>query len=181
MLSMTFVPSGLNAADRFSRQLSRSDAMLSRGCWKIVDTVFGGPSGHNLDLMAFDSNVQRDRNGDPLRHFSPCETPQSAGVNVFNQNLAICDGNLINAYAFPPFNLIGPLLRFLWFQRAVVTVVVPRLSPLPAWWPVINAMSKRNVLLAERGSSEAVLFPTRHGFQPDKIHFDLWAFRVGEA
>lgn len=57
---MTYVPSELNPADKFSRQLSGSDAMLSRRCWDVVDTTFGGLQGHMLDLMALDSNVQCD-------------------------------------------------------------------------------------------------------------------------
>lgn len=179
MLTMSYVPSEYNLADTFSRQLSRSDAMLSERCWTIVDLAFGGPGGHNLDLMALDSNVQRGRDGAPLRHFSPCATPNSAGVNVFNQDLSVCDGLSTNAYVFPPFNLIGPLLRFLWTQHAVVTIVVPKLGPLPTWWPIINSMSHHKLLVAEGGSNDALLFPTRHGFQPGVIQFELWAFRVG--
>ena len=133
----------------------------------------------DLDLMALDSNVQCDRNGTPLRHFSPFVQPHSAGVDVFNQDLSICDGIVVNAYVFPPFCLIGPLLRFLWSQHAVVTILVPKLSPLPAWWPIINAISKLKVLVAEKGCCDALLFPSKQGFQFGKIHFDLWAFRVG--
>jgi hypothetical protein len=180
MLQMTYIPSEYNPADGFSRQLSRSDAMLSCRCWNIVDAAFGGLEGHNVDLMALDSNAQCDRNGIPLHHFAPFVTPHCAGVNVFNQDLTVCEGSSINAYVFPPFTLIGPLLRFIWSQHAVVTVVVPKLFPLPLWWPIINAMSKRKILVAEQGSSDALLFPTRQGFQPGKILFDLWAFRVGD-
>jgi len=181
MLVMTYIPSKYNPADGFSRQLSKSDAMLSPQCWNIVDTVFGGSEGHNLDLMALDSNSQHDRNGFALRHFSPFATPRSAGVNVFNQDLSVCEGRLINAYVFPPFTLIGPLLRLIWSQHAVVTMVVPKLSPLPSWWPILNAMSKHKIQVAAKGSSDALLFPTKQGFQPGKIPFDLWAFRVGNT
>ena len=46
-------------------------------------------------------------------------------VDAFNQDLSVCHGNHVNAYVFPPFSLIGSLLRFLASLNAVVTVVVP--------------------------------------------------------
>ncbi|KAK3701457.1 hypothetical protein QZH41_004064 [Actinostola sp. cb2023] len=137
-LSLMYVPSALNEADQFSRKLTKADSMLSARCWQMVQNEFGGLKGHNLDLMSLDSNAMRDKKGEVLPHFSPFPTPKSAGVNVFNQDLSVCDGVEVNAYVFPPFSLILPLLRFLLDQKAVVTVVVPRLSPLPIWWPVLK-------------------------------------------
>ena len=52
-------------------------------------------------------------------HFTPFLTPCSAGVNLLHQDLSICDGITVNAYVFPAFSLIGPLLRFLRSQRAI--------------------------------------------------------------
>ena len=46
----------------------------------------------SIDLMALDSNVMLARNGTPPPHFSPHPSPQSAGVNLFSQNMR-----------FPPF------------------------------------------------------------------------------
>ena len=152
--------------------------MLSRHCWDVVETNFGGSCRHNLDLMALDSNVQRSHQGSPLRHFTPYPTPGSAGVNVFNQDLTCCDGVIINAYVFPPLSMIPPLLRILFSQRVVSTMVVPCLSSLPSWWPIIRAMSSREILLARRGSKNAILCPTKHGFMPCSLPWDLWAFRV---
>ena len=60
----------------------------------------------------------------PLKHFTPYPTPGSSDVNVFNQDLSVCDDNRVNTYVFPPFSLIGPLLSFLASVNAVVTVVV---------------------------------------------------------
>ena len=105
----------------------------------MVETNFGGSTGHNLDLIALDSNVQWSHQRSPLRHFMPYPAPGSARVNVFNQDLT-CDGVIINAYVFPPLLMILLLLCFLLSQRAVSTMVVPCLSPLPSWWPIIRAM-----------------------------------------
>ena len=68
-------------SDSFSRSLSKSDSILSKHCLEMVEAEFGGLSGHNLDLMALDSNAQCDRQGSPLPHFTPYPTPRSAGVN----------------------------------------------------------------------------------------------------
>ena len=180
-LEMSFVPSHLNEADWFSRRLSRSDAMLSPRSWEIVQRSFGGINGHDLDLMSLDSNVQRDWSGNPLKHFTPYPTPGSSGVNVFNQDLSVCDGDRVNAYVFPPFALIGPLLRFLISVDAVVTVVVPLMSPLPGWWPLLNAVSSNNVLVAEKGSLDALLLPSKDGFRPGSSPYSLLAFRMGKS
>ncbi|RUA04444.1 MAG: hypothetical protein DSY43_06245, partial [Gammaproteobacteria bacterium] len=177
-LSLMYVPSALNEADQFSRKLTKADSMLSARCWQMVQNEFGGLKGHNLDLMSLDSNAMRDKKGEVLPHFSPFPTPKSAGVNVFNQDLSVCDGVEVNAYVFPPFSLILPLLRFLLDQKAVVTVVVPRLSPLPIWWPVLKGMSERMVVLADRCCKDAVLSPTKHGFVSMPIPFDLLACRI---
>ena len=112
-------------------------------------------------------------------HFTPFLTPCSAGVNLLHQDLSICDDITVNAYVFPAFLLIGPLLRFLRSQRATVTFMAPRLSPLPVWWPIINSMSKKKVLIACKGSTYTILFPKKQGFQLGELPFELWAFRVG--
>ena len=175
-LDMPFVPSNSNQADWFSRRLSPSDAMLSPKSWDLVQRQFGGVHGHDLDLMSLDSNVQCDGKGNPLRHFTPYPTPGSSGVNVFNQDLSVCDGNHVNAYVFPPFSLIGPLLRLFASANAAVTIVVPKLSPLPGWWPLLNVLAIRRVLVAKKGSADALVFPSRHGFVPRLCPYDLWAF-----
>ena len=103
LLELSYVPSKSNPADSFSRSLSKSDSMLSKHCWEMVEAEFVGLSGHNFDLMALDSNAQCDRQGSPLPHFTPYPTPRSAGVNVLNQDLTNCDGVTVNPCVFPPF------------------------------------------------------------------------------
>ena len=107
--------------------------MLSPNSWEIVQRYFGGTNGHDLDRMSLDSNALRDKQkqGNPLRHFTPYPTPKSSGVNVFNQDLSVCDGDRVDAYVFPPFSLIGLLLRFIASKNAAVTMVVPKMPPCP--------------------------------------------------
>lgn len=119
-LSLQFLSSAGNPADFPSRKLSDKDCMLSRSAWLKVESFFGP---HTLDMMALDSNVS----GNLLRHFIPHPTPLSAGVNVFAQVISREE----NAYVFPPFVLVGPLLKFLEISPVNFTIIAPRLYPLP--------------------------------------------------
>jgi len=105
--------------------------MLSPKSWEIVQRYFGDTNGHDLDLMSLDSNAQHDKQGNPLRHFTPYHTPKSSGVNVFNQDLSVCDGNRVNAYVFLSFSLVGPLSHFIASENAVVTMVDRNVSLAP--------------------------------------------------
>jgi len=120
--------------------------MLSPKSWGIVQHYFGGNNCHDLDLMLLDLNAQRDKRENPLRHFTPYSTPESSGVDVFNQDLSVCDGNLVNAYVFLPFSLAGPLLPFIAQETAVVVMVVPKMSSLPGWWPLLNVRATQKSL-----------------------------------
>lgn len=59
--------------------------------------------------MSLDSNVMCSSDNKPLRHITPWPTPETAGVNVFSQDLT----KESNPYVYPPFVLIFPLLNFL--------------------------------------------------------------------
>ena len=67
-----------------------------------------------------------------------------------------------NAYVFPPFILVGPLLRFLDKALFSFTIVVPKLSPLPYWWPLIQARASHFVILGRKADHDIVLFPSPH-------------------
>ncbi|VDI04715.1 Hypothetical predicted protein [Mytilus galloprovincialis] len=58
-LRLVYVSSSRNPADRESRKLRLSDAMLSPMKWKFVEERFGP---HTSDLMALDSNAMNDTN-----------------------------------------------------------------------------------------------------------------------
>ena len=121
-LSFQYVPSQSNPADSPSRTLSDLDASLDSQPWKLVESTFGP---HSIDLMALPSNVKLGRSGRPLKFFSPFPCVQAQGTNVFSQVLSPNE----NAYVFPPFTLIGPLLRYLASQPCPFTVVAPDVSP----------------------------------------------------
>lgn len=62
--------------------------MLSPRLWSHLQSTYGGPKGHMIDLMALDSNSQLDKESNPLPHYTPRYTPSSIGVNFFAQNPA---------------------------------------------------------------------------------------------
>ena len=81
---------------------------------------------HSIDMMSLDSNTQVNFQGHHLKHFNPFFSPQSPGVNMFSQSIARSE----NAYVFPPFTLIGPVLKLLFKSEVSFSIVVPRLFPL---------------------------------------------------
>ena len=169
-LSLVYVPSKGNIADAPSRALSSSDCMLSPRVWMDIEKRW---CPHSVDLMALDSNTPLDAQGHPLKLNWP--TQNSAGVNVFSQTLHHLD----NAYVFPPFALIGILLRFLDPQPCPFTIVVPDTFPRRYWWPVISGRAQDFVRLGFLGDHDVLLFPTSTGvFLPRPLPWDLWVFRV---
>ena len=169
-INLTHVPSSENPADGPSRRLSRLDSRLTRKAWERVEKVFGGPGGHSFDLMSLDSNVMLGRNGSPLPYFSPHPIPQSAGVNLFSQNLL--------EFVFPPFGLVGPVLKFLYPFRIPFTIVVPQLSHCSYWWPEPMTRSQSRFLLGGCDAAGVILAPSTGGYMPVTCPCPLWAFRV---
>lgn len=177
-LELSYVPSKENEADAPSRRISAADATLSAKAWQRVECAFGGASGHTFDLMALDSNAQQDRNGFTLPHFTPCASPQSKGINLFAQDLTGSEQDLSNMYVYPPFCLIGPVLRFVSQCRRPFTIVVPGGHPRQFWWPVLMAMSCEVLCLAQEGDSDALLYPSKSGYQSRPCPMTLLACRV---
>lgn len=146
--------------------------MLAPEPWKELENLFGL---HTFDLVALDSNAQIGCSGSPLPHFTPFQTPGSSGANVFAQGVASQE----NAYVFPPFILVGPLLRFLGKVLFSFTIVVPKRSPLPYWWPLIQTRSSHFVVLGHKADYDIVLFPSPHRvFSTRPLPWDLYAFRI---
>lgn len=172
-LQLSYVKSSENEADA----PSRLDSKLSERAWGLVEEAFGGRGGHTIDLMSLDSNVVVGKDGYPLPHFTPHPSVNSQGVNLFAQDLELA-GNMSNPYVFPPFVLIGPVLRHLFSVKLSFSIVVPELKPLPYWWPELVARSRRRILLGKQGDLNTILCPTRDGFRPAACDFSLWAFRV---
>ena len=176
-LRLSHVKSSHNPADGPSRRLSRLDSKLSDESWGLVEQTFGGTSGHSFDLMALDSNAAIGRSGSLLPHFTPFPSPDSRGVNLFSQNLLETE-DMSNPYVFPPFGLVGPVLKFLYSFQIPFTIVVPELCPYPYWWPELMARSSARICLGSESTMGAILVPSKEGYVPAKCMFPLWACRV---
>ena len=179
-ISLQHVKSAVSPADAPSRRLSVVDSSLAPRIWSTVQRVFGGPGGHTCDLMALDSNAQRDNNGIPLPHITPVPTPQANVVNFFTQDIARVKGSVFEScYVFPPFLLICPVLKFLREQKARCTIVVRDRYPRPYWWPILRSECSLQLRLAVQGDVDVLPRPGKDGFVDyGPIPWDLWAFRV---
>ena len=135
---------------------------------------------HSFDLMALDSNVQLNKLGSPLPHFTPWPTPLSNGVNLFAQDLNDESLDMRNPYVFPPFCLIAPVLRFLFQFRVPFTIVVPDIQPRQFWWPMLAGSSSQMFRLCSAGESDVLLFPSKCGFSPRPSSFALLVCRVSK-
>lgn len=125
-----------------------------------------------------DSNAQIDSKGDILRHFTRFFTLHSPEVNVFAQTISAAE----TAYVFPPFFLVGPLLRFLLESEPCFTIVVPKLYPLPFWWPILISRSHACLQLGSKRDLGILLFPSRNaGFVTRPLSWDFCAFRVASG
>ena len=176
-LRLHYLPSKENEADAPSRQLSRLDSKVSASAFSVLDEAFGGEFGHSFDLMALDSNVPRGRNGFPLPHFTPSPSPHSDGVNLFSQDL-LSTSNMSNPYVFPPFNLIGPVLKFLYGFKIPFTIIIPEFFPRRYWHPELLAHASDKLCLCEQGDMNVILAPSKTGFRPFPCPLPLWAYRV---
>jgi len=173
-LHLKYIPSNENIADAPSRTLSDIDCSLSEEAWTRVRARF---EPHMFDWMSLDSNFRRGRDGSLLPHYSPWPTPYSLGVNVFAQPIPMEH----NVYVFPPFVLVGLLLRYFFDQRQcfAFTVIVPRLHPHRYWWAILQAIAVDSFLLGKKGDQVILLFPSRTSldFIARPLPWDLWAFR----
>ncbi|EDO30749.1 predicted protein [Nematostella vectensis] len=158
-LVLYFVPSRNNPADSPSRVLSDLDCTLSAQTWRSIDIAFGP---HSIDLMALPSNVMHDHAGRPLRFFSQLPCVQAESTNVFAHSLLPEE----NAYVFPPFILMGPLLGHLSKRACPFSIVVPDITPRKYWWSVLKRRAAASFKLGSRGSLSSLLFPAKSGAAP---------------
>ena len=168
-LNLMYVPSKNNPADAPSRSLSDLDCSLSPAAWHQVDKAFGP---HTIDLMALPFNVQADRAGHPLRFFAPLPCTQAFGINVFAQDILSDE----NAYVFPPFDLIGPLLKYLHSQQCTFSIMVPDLCPRKFWWLLVQQSASSAFKLGFKGDPSISLFPAKSGpamLEPCPLQWDL--------
>ena len=132
---------------------------------------------HTCDLMAVDSNAMLGSGGMPLRHFTLFPTPESAGTNIFCQDVQL----EINPYVFPPIAIIPAVLAYLKGKHVTnCTVVLLVTRVLPSWYTMVLHSKQDVLLLARKGDTRVLWYPTKRGWVLDQcgLQWDLWAFRL---
>ena len=172
-LRLQYTPSKLLAADAPSRFHSDLDCCLSEKAWQVVERAYGP---HSFDLMATPSNVRKDRFGNDLPFFSAYPCKGTRGVNIFTQDIP----SDANCYIFPPFVLMGALLKYLQPRTKQITIIVADVSPRKYWWPSLNSLSVDRTLLGSKGQDGVLFFPptTKLGWHTRPLAWDLYAYKL---
>ena len=147
-------------ADVASRwQDDRSEWRLSDEAWSQVQTAFGP---HSTDLFA------SRRNALCLRYFSRWLDPEAAENDAFAHDWSKED----NAYAHPPYSLLGKVLTKVKQDKATITLVAP-VWAAQSWFARLLDMSVEapRLILCDR-----LCEPTRAGSLP--IRQPRWATAV---
>ena len=171
-----YIPCSFNPTDMPSRHLTPADSALSLPYWQQVQTLFGSPQGHSVDLMALLSNVRPHLDGNLLPFFSPFPITGATGVNLFAQDPAHHPSSLFrNPYIPPPpIILVGQLLSFLIFS--------------PFLYPCYSRCLSLQILVAPSLFLRSLLSQTclfcftlslPCGYQPlPALSWDLWVFQL---
>ena len=129
-LSLEYVRSEHNVADKFTRQSPGLEASLSQHSFMVLWEKWGP---FEWDLMASSANVMRDPTGKRLRFFSRYFDQFSQGVNLFAQNLQF----LNNIYCFPPLPIIGLVLKYLEQYKLDCVLILPATND--SWVNLVSA------------------------------------------
>lgn len=96
--------------------------------------------------MAVDSNAMKDRDGNPMQHFTSYPSQLSTGINVCKFER--------NPYVPPPplFSLIFPLLKFLKESKVDgVTIIILDILPRPVLVASFFSRVKKSEVLSIQG------------------------------
>ena len=132
-IALQYVESKNNVADKYTRQSPGIEASLTTTFFqKVWDNL--GP--FKWDLMASQTNVNKDLKGKPLLFFSRFFDDKANGTDVFLQQLY----NLEEMFCFPPIPMISKLLKHLQRQRVSCVLLVPRI-----WAPWRNLLDQHTL------------------------------------
>ena len=132
-IALQYVESKNNVADKYTRQSPGIEASLTTTFFqKVWDNL--GP--FKWDLMASQTNVNKDLKGKPLLFFSRFFDDKANGTDVFLQQLY----NLEEMFCFPPIPMISKLLKHLQQQRVSCVLLVPRI-----WAPWRNLLDQHTL------------------------------------
>eukprot|EP00170_Pyropia_yezoensis_P002848 contig_11989_g2854 len=129
------VSSALNErADRLSRENDSTDWTLNDAAFTSLDRAYGP---HTVDLFATELNARCPW------FYSRRAAPRALGVNALMH-----DRTGENAWANPPFHLLGPVVHRIILTRATVTLITP-VWRAQAWWSIATRSATEWSLLPE--------------------------------
>jgi len=142
-----YIASALNVwADRLSREVDSTDWSLAPAAFRRLDDLYGP---HSVDLFATEVNTRC------VRFYSRDLTPGALGANAL-----LFDWSDENAWANPPFNLLGPVVDKVIRERATATVVAPVWRAQPWWARAVEACADWHLLPPAEGVYRASPTPT---------------------
>lgn len=157
-LRVEHVSSVLNEwADRLSREHDSTDWTISASTFAALDAQYGA---HSIDLFASDTTAQC------RRFYSRWLCPGTLATNAMAQ-----DWTGENAWANPPFHLMGAVISKIMTTNATVTLVAP-VWRAQLWWQ-----------RAVEGCTEWWILPKRdgvfkHGSPSQREHTPFWRTAV---
>lgn len=124
-------------ADRLSREHDSTDWTLRAATFARLDAEFGP---YTVDLFASDLNARCPR------FYTRWAAPRALGVNALAHTWV---GE--NAWANPPFHLVGPVVFKIIAEGAAVTLIAPEWRAQPWWSRAVEAATEWRVLPAADG------------------------------
>ena len=141
-----YVQSALNVwADRLSREVDSTDWSLAPAAFRRLDGQYGP---HSVDLFATECNTRC------IPFYSKDLTPGALGADAM---LFPWVGE--NAWANPPFHLMGPVLDKVLRERVTATIVAPVWKAQPWWARAVEACSTWQLLPPAEGVYRAAPSP----------------------
>ena len=139
-ISLLYIPSEQNKADKYTRQSSGLEAVLRN---RVFLTLWNKWGPFDWDLMASAANVQRDPEGNKLRYFSRYFDTFTEGVDLFMQKVT----HLSRVYCFPPKPIIGMVLKFLQQNKLSCVIILPAINA--SWVNLVSAFMEDAICIAQ--------------------------------
>jgi len=163
-----YIASALNVwADRLSREVDSTDWSLAPAAFRRLDDQYGP---HTIDLFATEINTRC------VRFYSKDLTPGALGANAL---LFSWVGE--NAWANPPFNLMGAVLDKVIREQVTATVVAPVWRAQPWWARAVEACSAWQLLPPAEGVYRASPQPTARPAASPFWRTAVFRFRGAQA
>ena len=169
-LTLSYIPSGENRADQYTRQSRSLEATLDQKCFLKIWKKWGP---FQWDLMASAANVRKDPEGKPLRYFSRYFDSSSNGVDLFTQRFEV----LSQVYCFPPLPIIGMVVKCLQQNKLNCVLVIPATNEV--WVNLISAFVQDVMVLSRPYDGTVFTVLSNEGRRkPKKYSFSMLAVKL---